>query len=97
VEKYKQKTNMRQPLLEIKSLMKPGDLLYVSSELDYFIGTYYLDENRVFVYGKRYEEIPDYVGKTLLPRNKVTSSLPLYPNKAFIIDSQGNYNIQATY
>ena len=95
--KYRQKTNLRTPISEIKSLMKNGDLLYVSSELDYFTATYYLNEDKVFVYGKKYEEIPDYVGKALLPKNKVTSSLPIYPNRAFILDSWGNYNIQATY
>lgn len=95
--KYKQKTDLRKPFQEIKSLMKQGDLLYVTSELDYFTATYYLDENKVFIYGKRYEEIPDYIGKALLPKEKVTSSLPFYPHKAFLLDSWGDYIIQATY
>jgi len=95
--KERQKTNMRKPLSEIKSLMKLGDFLYVTSELDYFTATYYLDENKVFIYGKRYEEIPYYIGKTLLPKEKVISSLPYYPHKAFILDSWGDYIIQATY
>ncbi len=95
--KYRQKTNLRKPLQEIKSLMKQGDLLYVTSELDYFTVIYYLDENKVFIYGKSYEEIPDYIGKILLPKEKVTSSLPYYPHKAFILNSWGDYIIQATY
>lgn len=95
--KERRKTNLRTPISEIKSLMKPGDLLYVTSELDYFTATYYFDENKVFVYGKSYEEIPDYIGKTLLPKEKVTSSLPYYPHRAFILDSWGDYIIQATY
>jgi len=95
--KYRTKGNIRTTLNEVSALMKGGDVLYTVSELDYFTAIYYLSEPKVFIYGKNYSDIPDYVGKTLIPENKVISSLPFYPNKAFILNTSGDYEIQAAY
>lgn len=91
------KGDIRQTVAEISALMEKDDRLYVVSELDYFTAQYYLDENRVYIYSKTYEEIPDYTGKVLIPETKVTTAIPVYPNKAFILDRSGNYIIQALY
>ena len=62
------KGNIRKVVAEIGALMEKNDKLYVSSELDYFTAQYYLDENRVYIYGKTYQEIPDFTGKVLIPK-----------------------------
>jgi hypothetical protein len=77
--------------------MTPGDKLYVTSELDFFTAQYYLDEKRVFIWNKTYKEIPQYVGKALIPKNKVATRLPFYPNKAFILDPWGGFTVMALY
>ncbi len=82
---------------EIKTQMKSGDLLYVTNELDFHPVEYYLDEKRVFIYGKTYEEIPQYVGKVLIPQEKIANLLPLYPHKAFILKDDLSYDIQSAY
>ncbi len=94
---YRRKADLRKTIGEIKLLMSKGDKLYVSSEQDFFTAQYYLDENRVYVWGKTYQEIPDYVGKVLIPKQKVVRILPFYPNKAFVLTRDGNYTIQAAY
>lgn len=94
--KNHKKSNYRSIMTEIKYLAKPGDLMYVTSELDFFTAQYYFDENRVFVYGKSYAEIPDYVGKILIPESRLTNSLPKFPNKAFILTSDTHYEIQSS-
>ena len=91
------KGNIRKTVAEISALMEKDDRLYVASELDYFTAQYYLDENRVYIYGKTYEEIPDFTGKVLIPKDRVITTLPVYPNKAFVLDRSGNYYIQALY
>lgn len=91
------KAPMRQTFAEIKNLIKDGDSVYVLSELDFFTAQYYVDEKRVYVYGKTYEEIPDYIGKVLLNEDRIAKRLPIYPNKAFVIDQWGNYEIEAQY
>ncbi len=95
--KYRKKTDLKKTYKEIKSLLKKDDLVYVTSELDFFVAQYYINENQVFIYNKTYEEIPQYVGKVLIPENKIVQTLPIYPKKAFIIDSKGNYYISAIY
>lgn len=89
----RKKSDLRRLLREIKYIAKPGDSVYVTSELDYFVAQYYFDENRVYVYGKDYDTIPDYVGKILMPREKFVSALPVYPKKAFVLVSDSEYMI----
>lgn len=91
------KGEIRRVVSEISALMGPNDHLYVASELDYFTAQYYLDEERVYIYGKTFEEIPDFTGKVLIPKERVVTTLPVYPNKAFVLDKDGNYYIQALY
>ncbi|MFH0979846.1 MAG: glycosyltransferase family 39 protein, partial [Candidatus Roizmanbacteria bacterium] len=87
--KERKKANLRKTIKEIKVLMKDSDSLYVSSELDYFTALYYLRENKVYIWGKTYEEIPNYVGKALIPKEKIASTLPFYPKKAYVLSPDG--------
>ena len=96
IQKLK-KTDFQKVAREIKVLAKKDDFIYVSSELDFFTAKYYFPENKVLIYYKTYEEIPDYVGKVLISENDIARALPNYPQKAFIIKSKGTYNIQALY
>lgn len=94
--KEHKKSNYRSIMTEIKHLAKPGDIMYVTSELDYFTAQYYFDRNRVFIYGKTYDQIPEFVGKVLIPESRLVNSLPKYPNKAFILTSDSHYDIQSS-
>lgn len=102
--KDRKKSDLRRIFKEIKYLAKPTDVVYVTNELNFFTGQYYFarystvpgfDENRVYIYGKSSEEIPDYVGKILMLKSKFVNTLPIYPNKAFVLTSDSNYEIQA--
>lgn len=95
--KYRRKTDLRKTYKEIAKLLKKDDLVYLTSELDFFVAQYYINENQVFIYNKTYQEIPQYVGKILIPENKIIQTLPIYPKKAFIIDSSGKYYVSAVY
>ena len=90
----RQKSNMKKPISEIKLMMNPGDVLFVTSELDFFTAQYYFGENHVYIYGKTYEEIPNYVGKVLIKKTDIAQKLPYFPYRAFVLDSWGNYTIQ---
>ncbi len=66
------KENLREHIFRIKSYAKPSDYLLVESELDYHVAqVYWFDPEQVKIIGKTYEEIPDYVGKILIPRRAV--------------------------
>jgi len=94
---YRKKTDSGKTLREIKAIMNKDDSVYVTSDLDYFTAKYYINDSQVFIYGKNYQDIQDYVGKVLIPKEKIASTLPFYPQKAFILNSDGKYSIQAMY
>ena len=96
IQHYK-KRDFQKIVKEVKVLAKKGDPVYVTSVLDFFTAEYYFGENKVFVYNKSYDQIPYFVGKVLIPKEKLISSLPIYPKKAFILKSDGTYSIQALY
>jgi len=91
--RYRGKINFSKTINEIKFISKSIDVLYVESELDFHIAQYYFDENRVYLFNKSYKEIPDFVGKILIPKNSIVYVLPYYPERAFILRSDGSYNI----
>ncbi len=96
--KNRNKSKIKNIINEISYLRKKDDLVYVINELDFFTTQYYLKENadKVFIFGKTYEEIPNYVGKILIDKNKITNKLPIYPNKAFIIQNN-QYEIKSIF
>jgi hypothetical protein len=94
---YRKKSDLRTKLQEMKLVINKNDLIYVNSDLDYFTVQYYLPDNKVYIYGKSYQNIPAYNGKVLIPEDRVTSTLPFYPKKAFILNSNGDYSVQAMY
>jgi len=94
--KYRTKTNLRKALQEIQVLASKKDFVY-TDDLDFFTAKYYLKNNDVFIYGKSFKDIPTYNGKILISEKNVAYSLPLYPQKAFILKSNGQYTIQALF
>lgn len=83
--KYRSKRNISTMSNEIKAQMKDTDYVYVTSELDYHLYQYYISEDKVRIYGKAYEEIPQYVGKVIIPKDAIVSQYPVYPHRAFVI------------
>ena len=94
---YDRKRDFQKIAREVKVLAKKDDLIYVTSELDFFTAKYYFPTGRIYIYNKSYDEIPDFVGKVLISKNDIATSLPYYPKKAFVLSSDGTYSIQALY
>ena len=84
-------------LKEIAVLASDNDVVYVDRASDYFISSYYFEENRTFISGDTYQEIPDYIGNMLISKEKFTTQLPYYPMKAYILKKDGSYEISAAY
>ncbi len=94
---YRTKAHYDKVIAEIKKLAHSKDFLYVTNELDYFPAQFYFDADKTYIYNKPYETIPNYVGKVLIPKNKVVSRLPIYPQKAFIMSWDLSYRIESLY
>ncbi len=94
---YRKKTDISKVVNQIKPLLNNQDSIYVTDPLNFHTAQYYFDEKKVYIYGKPYDEIPNYVGKILIPKKRIKNVLPKYPKKAFIIKDDLTYNIQAAY
>ena len=92
-----QKQDFRKMTSEIKVLANPDDPIYVTSELDFFTAKYYFPQHQVYIYNKSYELIPDYVGKVLIAKSDLVSTLPFYPKKAFIIKRDATFDIRSLF
>ncbi len=89
------KADLRTTISTLKKIMNPADVLYVENELDFHTAQYYFDEQRVYIYRKDYRELPEYVGKVLIPQQYVTATLPTFPRKAYILHPNLRYDIQS--
>lgn len=66
------KENLRSHIEKIKETAEPADYLAVESELDYHVAqVYWFSAEQVKIVGKTYEEIPDYVGKSMIPKTAI--------------------------
>ena len=84
--KYHSKRNVSGLYNEIQKLKNPKDVVYLTDELDYFLAKYYLkSEKQIIIFDIPYKKIPAFVGKTLIPSSSVTSQIPNYPRRAFIL------------
>jgi len=92
---HRKKSDFRSVIREVRRSMGPNDSIYVESELDFHTAQYYFDPGRVFIYRKNFEEIPQFVGKVLIPNTQVVSTLPFYPKKAFVIRNDLTYDVQS--
>jgi len=93
---YRRKTDLRKALREIQVIANKNDHIY-TNDLDFFTVQYYLNKNKVYIYGKSYRDIPEYNGKVLISKENIAGNLPFYPQKAFILNPNGQYTIQAMY
>ncbi|MBI4973937.1 hypothetical protein HZC27_04980 [Candidatus Roizmanbacteria bacterium] len=91
------KGDVKTPLLQMRNLLKKDDVVYVTHEYNFHPAEYYINDQQVFLYGKTYEEVPSFVGKVLIPKDKIKNSLPLYPKRAFVFKDDLSYSIQALY
>ncbi len=95
--KERNKADLKKTFKEIKAVAKDDDVLYVTNELDFFTAQYYFDKNKVYIWTKTYKEIPNYVGKALISKDRITVSLPVYPKRAFVLTSDGKYTVESLF
>lgn len=93
---YRSKENISKVMHEIKRLAKKNDVMYVN-DLDFFTAQYYFYEDRVYIYNKSYDDISQFVGKTLINKDRIKFTLPSYPQKAFILKENREYDISAAF
>jgi hypothetical protein len=89
---FKRKGDIRTTVKTLGVLARPNDRIYAIEGGNYFVISYYLNEDKAYVYGRK-EDIPYYVGLAVIPDKKISEFIPPYPNKAFILKSDEEYDI----
>ncbi|MFO0703279.1 MAG: hypothetical protein U0525_00975 [Patescibacteria group bacterium] len=75
--KKRTKEDVRPIFASINRQTSENDSLYLESELDFHLAQYYFkNTENVYVIGKPYSQLPSYVGKSLIPENKVQIAFP---------------------
>lgn len=93
--KYRRKEDARSKITTIKVIASKKDYLYLRNPLHYFLSQYYFDMERVYVYKDPKDTIPYYVGLALIPEDRITLKLPVFPSKVFILDRDFNYEVKS--
>ena len=71
------KKNFARMISTINPLASSRDNLYLESELDFHLAQhYFINAGQVFIINKTYEDIPQYVGKSMIESTHVLPDLP---------------------
>jgi mannosyltransferase len=91
------KGEYRETVRQIALQAGSSDVLYVENTGDFFPAQYYFGEARVFVFGRRYDDIPPYMGKVLIPPGRVVPTMPQPPARVFVLRNHREYVRLATH
>lgn len=91
---HRERGHMKSIVPQVQTMLGNQDAIFVTSELDLMEAQYYFGERRVFIFGRRYEDIPQYVGKVLIPEDRIATSYPVFPGKAIIISERKHKTVQ---
>jgi len=89
------KAPLKNTFNSIKQQMLDTDVIYVTNEFDFHPAQYYLPSKKVYIYKKSYKELPWFVGKVLIDKQSFRTSLPIYPERAFIVTNE-TYTIRSS-
>lgn len=83
------KSNLRATIRDVSREAAPTDYLFVESELDFHIAqVYWHDPKRVKIIGKTYDQIPQYVGKVLIPEQALVLSDELTVLSGYVLSAK---------
>lgn len=88
---YFKKIDIRGAVGKIRTEMAPGDVLVSRTPLTFFEANYYFNSN-AYLYGER-KNVPHYVGRVLIPEEKMVQNLNKFPKKVFILNDNGSYEV----
>lgn len=95
--KYIKKVDIRTTFFYINNLRRNNDLILARSPLVLFESLYYAnDRSKVFLYNPDQVVLPGYLGTVLIPQEKQMANLPIYPQRAFMVYEDGNFELYSS-
>ncbi len=75
--KNRTKDDVAKVMKFVNTHTSPNDYLLLESELDFHLAQlYFKNPDKVYIVGKKYEDLPRYIGKSLIPSNQVFEHVP---------------------
>lgn len=88
------KVPVRNTMIQINMLVKPSDVVLAKNPLIFLETLYYAkDRTRLYLYNPGHVTVPWYIGDALIPDSQMTDRYPTYPGRAFLVDSDGSFEI----
>ena len=88
------KLDIRNPIKQINMVKNPQDIILADNPLIFFETIYYSnDRSRVYLYNPIGAPFPWYIGDAIVSSSQIIRDLPPYPVRAFIIHSDGSYDM----
>ncbi|KXK09087.1 MAG: hypothetical protein UZ21_OP11001000140 [Microgenomates bacterium OLB22] len=84
---FRQRNEAKTYMKILETSLKKGDELVLQSSTPYFVVRYYIPDAHVKIDSQE-KDVPQYVGKVLIPKDAYGRSELVYPNKSFYIDAQ---------
>lgn len=76
--KNRTKVDVAKILTSVNKYSSPEDYLFIDSELDFHLAqVYFKNPDKVYVIGKKYHDLPRYIGKSLIPSSQVFEHEPV--------------------
>ncbi len=88
------KLDIRNTMQQINALMGKHDVILAEDAIIFFETVYYSnDRSKVFLYNPTGKPFPWYIGDAIVSQSQVVNDLPPYPTRAFIVRTDGSYEI----
>lgn len=84
---FRQRNEAKTYMKILETSLQKGDELVLESATPYFVVRYYIPDAHVKIAAQE-RDVPQYVGKVLIPKDAYGQSDLVYPNKSFYIDSR---------
>jgi mannosyltransferase len=89
------KVPIRDTMREVNFIRTKNDLVYATSSLVYFETLYYSKyKSGVYLYNPSGSAFPWYVGDAVFSKSQMVSKLPLFPQRAILVNPDGSYTVR---
>lgn len=86
------KVDIRKTFAQVNAVKTDRDAIFAKSSLVIFESLYYSQNRKdVFLFNPNESPFPWYVGDALLSQVQTATTIPLYPNRAFLIGEDGSF------
>ena len=91
---FHKKVDIRDTFAQINAVKTDKDVIFAHSPLVFFESIYYSkNRSQVYLFNPNEGAFPWYVGDILVSPSQMATTIPVYPNRAFIVNTDGSFMV----